>query len=57
MIGQPIVSIIPPELRAQEAEILEKLRQGERVKNYETERISKDGRRVSISLSAYQPAR
>lgn len=52
MIGQPIVSIIPPELYAQETEILDKLKQGERVKNYETERVSKDGRRVSISLSA-----
>jgi PAS domain S-box-containing protein len=52
MIGQPIVSIIPPELHAQETEILDKLKQGERVKNYETERTSKGGRRVSISLSA-----
>jgi PAS domain S-box-containing protein len=52
MIGQPIMSIVPPELRAEEDEILAKLRQGERVKNYETERISQDGRRVSISLSA-----
>ena len=31
---------------------LEKLRRGERVKNYETERIGKYGRRLSISLSA-----
>ena len=52
MIGKPILRIVPPELRAEEAEILEKLKQGERVKNYETERIGKDGRRLSISLSA-----
>ncbi len=52
MIGQSIVGIVPQELRAEEDEILEKLRQDERVRNYETERISKDGRRVSISLSA-----
>ena len=52
MVGQPIMAIIPPELHAQEIEILDKLKQGERVKNYETERISKGGRRVSISLSA-----
>lgn len=52
MIGQPIESIVPPELHAQEFEILEKLRQGERVKNYETERVGKGGRRISISLSA-----
>jgi PAS domain S-box-containing protein len=52
MIGQPIESIVPPELHAQEFEILEKLRRGERVKNYETERVGKGGRRISISLSA-----
>ena len=52
MVGQSIDAIIPLELRPQEAEILAKLRSGERVKNYETERVSKDGRRVSISLSA-----
>jgi PAS domain S-box-containing protein len=52
MIGQPVVRIVPPELHVQESEILEKLRRGERVRNYETERISKDGRRVNISLSA-----
>lgn len=52
MIGQHIESIVPPELHAQESEILEKLRRGERVKNYETERVGKDGRRISISLSA-----
>ena len=52
MIGQSIVSIVPEELRAQEFTILEKLSRGERVKNYETERIDRNGRRVSISLSA-----
>ena len=52
MIGQPIERIVPPELHAQESEILEKLRRGERVKNYETERVGKGGRRISISLSA-----
>ena len=52
MIGQPIENIVPPELHAQESEILAKLRRGERVKNYETERVGKGGRRISISLSA-----
>jgi PAS domain S-box-containing protein len=51
VIGRPIGIIIPPELHSEETETLARLRQGERVKNYETERISKDGRRVSISLS------
>jgi PAS domain S-box-containing protein len=51
MIGQPITRIIPPELHSEEYRILEKLRRGERVDHYETVRISKEGRRVDISLS------
>ena len=53
MIGKPITSIIPPELHFEEAEILAKVRAGQRVDHYETRRIAKDGseRRVSLSVS------
>jgi PAS domain S-box-containing protein len=51
MIGAPITTIIPPELHAEEAEIIAKLRRGERIDHYETERVAKDGRRIDISLS------
>ncbi len=51
MIGQPITRIIPPELHGEERRILEKLRRGERVNHYETVRVTKQGRRVDISLS------
>jgi PAS domain S-box-containing protein len=51
MIGQPITRIIPTELHGEEQRILENLRRGERVDHYETVRITKDGRRVDISLS------
>src|SRR5262249_46541574 len=51
MIGQPITKIIPLELHDQETEILAKIRRGERIHHYETERVAKDGRRVDISLS------
>jgi PAS domain S-box-containing protein len=51
MIGQPITRIIPLELHDQETEILAKIRRGERIQHYETERVAKDGRRVDISLS------
>ena len=51
IIGKPILTIIPPELHAEEAEILARLRRGERIEHYETVRIAKDGRRIDISLT------
>jgi len=51
MIGQPITRIIPPELHAEERQILMRLQRGERLQHYETIRIAKDGRRVDISLT------
>jgi PAS domain S-box-containing protein len=51
MIGQSIFRIIPPELYEEEKQILNRLRQGERIRHYETARIAKDGRRIEISLT------
>jgi PAS domain S-box-containing protein len=51
MIGQPITRIIPPELRAEENEILARLRRGEHIDHYETVRVAKDGRRIDMSLT------
>ena len=51
MIGQSIIRLIPPELRAEEDEILAKLRRGERVDHFETVRMAKDGRRLDISVT------
>ena len=51
MIGQPIMRIIPPELRDEERRIIASLKQGLRVAHYETVRITKDFRRVDISLT------
>jgi PAS domain S-box-containing protein len=50
-IGQSINLIIPPELQAEEANILEKLRRGNGITHYETTRLTKDGRRLTVSLS------
>jgi len=50
-IGQPITLIVPPELHAEEYDLLEKLRRGERIRHFETTRLAKGGRRVPISLS------
>ena len=51
VIGKPITIIIPPELHEEEHRILAKLRRGERLDHFETTRVTRDGRRIPISLS------
>jgi PAS domain S-box-containing protein len=51
MIGQSITRIIPPELHDEEKRILARIRGGERVDHYESVRVTKDGRRLDISLT------
>ena len=51
VIGKSIYLIVPPELHAEEQAILTKLRAGERIDHFETERISKDGKRIALSLT------
>jgi PAS domain S-box-containing protein len=51
MIGQPITSIIPSEMRQDEDDILARLRRGEHIDHFDTVRVAKDGRRVDISLT------
>jgi len=51
VIGQPITILIPPELRDEENQILEKLRAGKRLEHYETIRVTKTGKKVDVSLS------
>jgi PAS domain S-box-containing protein len=50
-IGQHITFIIPPERRAEEEDVLARIRRGEKVRHFETLRQAKDGRQLSISLS------
>jgi PAS domain S-box-containing protein len=51
MIGQSIMKIIPEELRGEEVDIIAKVRKGERVTHYETQRVTKDNRRIDVSLT------
>jgi len=51
MIGQPIGRLVPPDRPNELPAIMERLRRGERIQHYETERVAKDGRRIPISLS------
>jgi PAS domain S-box-containing protein len=50
-IGRSITLIIPPDRRDEEAETVRRLRQGQQVRHIETERVTKSGRRVSVSLT------
>ena len=50
-VGQPIFLIIPEDRRAEEEDVLSRLRRGERIDHFETIRQSKDGRRLPMSLS------
>jgi PAS domain S-box-containing protein len=50
-VGKPITLIIPPDLYGEEQSILARLRRAERIEHFETERVTKDGRRIHVSLS------
>jgi PAS domain S-box-containing protein len=51
MIGQPIARLIPAERQYEEADILARIRRGERIERYEAIRIHKQGYPLSISLT------
>jgi PAS domain S-box-containing protein len=51
VIGKPITIIIPPELHEEEHRILDQVRRGKRIDHFETIRVTKDGRRIPISLT------
>lgn len=51
IVGQPVLRLIPVELHYEEADILKKLRAGERIDHYETVRLRKNGERFPISVT------
>src|SRR5579859_4173992 len=51
VISKSIMILIPPDLQADEDRILERLRNGERIANFETVRLRKDGSLVPVSLT------
>jgi PAS domain S-box-containing protein len=50
-VGQHISLIIPEDRKAEEDNVLARLRRGERINHFETVRQAKDGRQVYISLT------
>jgi PAS domain S-box-containing protein len=51
MIGTAITRLIPADRLREEDHILEKLRRGERVQHLETQRLTRDGRLIDVSVT------
>jgi two-component system sensor kinase FixL len=50
-VGRPIYLIVPPLFVDEISRILERIKAGERVRNLETVRLTKDGRLIDVALS------
>jgi PAS domain S-box-containing protein len=50
-VGRSIMLIIPPERHDEEAQILHKIRHGERIDHFETVRVRKDGTMFDVSVT------
>ena len=50
-IGQPITLLIPPGQRDELPQFIEKIKRGDSIKHYETERIHKNGGRIQMSIT------
>ena len=50
-IGRSVTMLIPPDRTDEEPEILQRIRNGEKVDHYETVRRRKDGRLIEVSLT------
>lgn len=51
MIGESVLKLIPLSLQHEETAILRKLRAGEQIAHFETTRLAKGGRELSVSLT------
>jgi len=51
IIGQPITLIVPPDRRAEHVDILERIRNGERIDHFVTQRNRKDGSIIDVSVT------
>jgi two-component system CheB/CheR fusion protein len=50
-VGRPITLLIPPEMHDDERRMLQRLLAGERINHFETVRLTKEGRRINVSLT------
>ncbi|MGD0398299.1 MAG: PAS domain S-box protein [Syntrophobacteraceae bacterium] len=51
VVGKPVSILLPSDLPGDVSNILDRIRRGEQVEHYQTTRISKDGKKVHISLT------
>lgn len=51
IIGQPVTQIFPPDGQEEFRQIMERIRQGERMDHYETRRVCKDGSVLTVSVT------
>ena len=51
MVEQMIYKIIPADKEDEEHQILSRLKNGERIQHFETQRLTKDGKRLDVSLT------
>jgi light-regulated signal transduction histidine kinase (bacteriophytochrome) len=51
MIGSSITRLIPPDRQQEEMQIINRVRNGERIEPFETLRVARDGRLVDISVT------
>ncbi|HMD48079.1 MAG TPA: PAS domain S-box protein, partial [Bryobacteraceae bacterium] len=56
MLGAPIARVIPPDRLEEMEDILRRVGEGESFDHHETDRITKDGRRIRVSLT-FSPIR
>ncbi|MEU7203546.1 PAS domain S-box protein [Streptomyces sp. NPDC045470] len=53
VVGQHIGLLIPPELKDEEAGLLERIGRGERIEHYETRRATGDGRMLDVDVTLW----
>ncbi|MBV9181783.1 MAG: PAS domain S-box protein [Acidobacteria bacterium] len=51
IVGRSVLLLVPPDLHNEETRILEELRAGKRIAQQESQRLTKGGRRVDVSLT------
>ncbi|HKP18602.1 MAG TPA: diguanylate cyclase [Gaiellaceae bacterium] len=51
MLGTSVAALVPPELRGRTGNLLGRVRDGEVIRQLDTQRMAKDGRRIDVSIS------
>jgi len=51
IVGQSIMKIIPPERQNEETDIISRIKLGEQVEHFETQRLNKNGKLVDLSIT------